>query len=128
MGGTGAKRKARWRRGCKVAALGAGLGAVPGISGFETLRARGLKLMMISGDNILSRRPFIASVKAVIADATGIDAWARLVPPMVELPLRERQWMLQDFRQWEAGLPATWRSLYRAPDDADAKIVAIRRA
>ena len=84
--------------------------------------------LIASGDNILSRRPFIASVKAVIADATGIDAWARVLPPMAELPLRERQWMLQDFHRWEAGLPAAWRSLYREPADADAKIVAIRRA
>jgi 4-hydroxy-tetrahydrodipicolinate synthase len=81
-----------------------------------------------AGDNILSRRPFIASVKAVLADATGIDAWARVLPPMSELPLRERDWMLRDFRRWEASLPPAWRSLYRDGGDAEAKVVAIRRA
>lgn len=81
-----------------------------------------------AGDNILSRRPFIASIKAVLADATGIDAWARVLPPMSELPLRERDWMLRDFRRWESALPPAWRSLYRDGGDAEAKVVAIRRA
>ena len=61
-------------------------------------------------------------------DQTGDAAWARVLPPMSELPLRERQWMLQDLRRWEAGLPPAWRSLYREDDAADAKVVAMRRA
>lgn len=84
--------------------------------------------LILSGDNILSRRPFIASVKAAVADSTGEAGWARVLPPMAELPLRERQWMLQDLRRWEAGLPPAWRSLYRGDDTEDAKVVAIRRA
>lgn len=84
--------------------------------------------LLNAGDSILSRRPFIASVKAIVADAAGNQSWARVLPPMAELPLRERQWMLQDFRRWEAGLPAAWRSLYRDSGDSDSKVVAIRRA
>ncbi len=81
-----------------------------------------------SGDSILSRAPFVASVKAVVADATGNDAWARVLPPMAGLPLRERQWMLQDFRRWEASLPAEWRSMYGHGNATDSNVVAIRRA
>lgn len=84
--------------------------------------------LMASGDNILSRRPFIASVKAVLADATGNDAWSRVLPPMAELPLRERQWMIEDFRRWEAALPIAWRSLYGGTAEAAGKVVAMRRA
>lgn len=66
---------------------------------------------LMSGDAILSRRPFIASAKAVIAETTGNPGWRRVVPPMSELPLIERQRLLDDFRRWDASLPAGWRNL-----------------
>src|SRR6185369_458116 len=89
---------------------------------------RRLVPLIIAGDNILSRRPFIPSVKALIAEAEGNPAWRRVLPPMAELPLAEEQRMIADFRQWESGLPAPLRSLYPATDAPDPKIVALRRS
>jgi 4-hydroxy-tetrahydrodipicolinate synthase len=83
---------------------------------------------LIAGDNILSRFPFIASVKAVVADATGNGAWRRVLPPMAGLPLVEEGRMIADFKLWEAALPAPLRSLYPAEEEPDAKIVALRRS
>ncbi|HZT19874.1 MAG TPA: hypothetical protein VFA23_10760, partial [Dongiaceae bacterium] len=79
-----------------------------------------------AGDNILSRRPFVASAKAVIADATGEAGWRRVLPPLSELPLAEEQRMIADMRRWQAGLAPGLRSLY--PDEArpGAKVVSLR--
>lgn len=82
---------------------------------------------ILAGDNILSRRPFIPSVKAMIADATGIDGWRRVLPPMAEIPAIEEQRMVADFRRWEAGLPPASRSLYRDEIISDPKVVTLRR-
>jgi 4-hydroxy-tetrahydrodipicolinate synthase len=88
---------------------------------------RRLAQLLISGDAVLSRAPFIAAIKVVMADATGDEDWSRVVPPMAEVPMRERQWIVNDFRRWEASLPADLRSLYREAEPTDAKIVALRR-
>ena len=82
---------------------------------------------ILAGDNILSRHPFIPSMKAIIADATGIDGWRRVLPPLAELPMIEEQRMVADFRRWEASLPMSSRSLYREEVAADPKVVALRR-
>ncbi len=79
-----------------------------------------------AGDRILSRCPFIASLKALIAEATGNNTWRRVLPPMTELPPAEEQRMIADFRHWEAGLPRHWRSLYRVEDEPDPKVSAGR--
>jgi 4-hydroxy-tetrahydrodipicolinate synthase len=84
--------------------------------------------LLLAGDNILSRFPFIASVKALIADATGEPAWRRVLPPMAGLPLLEEDRMLADFRHWEASLPAPLRSLYPAVEEQESRIVALRRS
>jgi 4-hydroxy-tetrahydrodipicolinate synthase len=81
---------------------------------------------MLSGDNILSRRPFIASTKAVLADAFDHGGWRRVLPPMAELPVLEEQRMTADFRRWEAGLPAAWRSFFDDAAVADPKVVPLR--
>lgn len=90
---------------------------------------RALVPLITSGDLILSRQPFAASVKAVLAEASEEPGWQRMLPPMTELPMPERAWMLRDFARWEAGLPADWRSfqLSAAAED-DAKVVRMRRA
>jgi 4-hydroxy-tetrahydrodipicolinate synthase len=67
---------------------------------------------ILAGDNILSRHAFIASIKAVLADATGEAAWRRVLPPMAEIPLAEELRLITDFRRWEARLPPALRSLY----------------
>ena len=82
---------------------------------------------ILGGDLILSRRPFIASVKAMLADATGNPAWRRVLPPMAELPIIEEARMAADFRRWEATLAPAARSLYRDTEIPDPKIVALRR-
>jgi 4-hydroxy-tetrahydrodipicolinate synthase len=66
---------------------------------------------LLSGDAILSRHSFVASVKAVLGDTWSDPAWRRVVPPVAELPMIERQRLVQDFRRWDAGLPEDWRSL-----------------
>jgi len=90
---------------------------------------RQLVPLILAGDAALCRRPFIASVKAVLADATGERGWRRVLPPMAELPLIEEARLIADFRRWEAGLPAEWRSLYPAPaaETASERVVALRR-
>jgi 4-hydroxy-tetrahydrodipicolinate synthase len=82
---------------------------------------------ILAGDNILSRRPFIPSLKAMIADATGIDLWRRVLPPMAGIPAIEEQRMIADFRRWEASLPPASRSLYRGEPAPDPKVVILRR-
>jgi 4-hydroxy-tetrahydrodipicolinate synthase len=82
---------------------------------------------ILGADVVLSRRPFIASVKALVADSTGDPRWRRVLPPMSELPLLEEQRMIADFRAWESTLPQASRSLYPADTAADPKVVSLRR-
>lgn len=82
---------------------------------------------MLSADVVLSRRPFIASLKALVADSTGVAAWRRVLPPMSELPVLEEQRMVADFRRWESILPQAERSLYPADMESDPKVVSLRR-
>lgn len=88
---------------------------------------RKLIASILAGDNILCRGPFIASVKAVVADAENDAEWRRVVPPMAELPMIEGRRMVADFRLWEETLPAAWRSLHRDDEAASPNIVALRR-
>ncbi|WP_296747463.1 dihydrodipicolinate synthase family protein [Mesorhizobium sp.] len=83
---------------------------------------------LISGDLILSRRPFPASVKAVLASVNDEPGWNRVLPPMSEVPMPERGWMLRDFMRWEASLPPAWRSFGSNVPAAEQKVVAMRRA
>ncbi|MDR3474099.1 MAG: dihydrodipicolinate synthase family protein [Devosia sp.] len=82
---------------------------------------------LLSGDAILSRRPFIASAKTVIAENLFDPAWRRVVPPMAELPMVERQRVVADFGRWEAGLPDGWRSLAETSPTA-GNVIDLRRA
>lgn len=83
---------------------------------------------LMSGDFILSRRPFPASVKAVLASVNDEPGWNRVLPPMSEVPMPERGWMLRDFMRWEASLPPAWRSFGSNAPAAEQKVVAMRRA
>lgn len=56
-------------------------------------------------DNLLSRGPFIPSLKAVIADQTGEPAWRRVVPPKAELALADEQRLIADFRRLQETMP-----------------------
>jgi 4-hydroxy-tetrahydrodipicolinate synthase len=71
---------------------------------------------LLSGDAILSRRPFIASAKAVIAETTGEAGWRRVVPPLAEFPLIERQRLVEDLRRWDANQPSGWQNLEPAAE------------
>jgi len=82
---------------------------------------------ILGADIVLSRRPFIASVKALVADCTNDVRWRRVLPPMSELPILEEQRMIADFRNWEATLPPASCSLYPADTELDPKIVSLRR-
>jgi 4-hydroxy-tetrahydrodipicolinate synthase len=93
-------------------------------TGFE--RRRFLP-QILAGDNILSRGPFIASLKVLIAEATGNPAWRRVLPPMALPSLAEEQRLISDFRRWESCLPASLHSLFRIESQSEAKIVPLRR-
>lgn len=82
---------------------------------------------ILSADYILSRHPFIASLKAALAGAKGDPRWRRVLPPMTELPLAEERRLIEDFCRWEAGLPAPQRSLFLAAPEAEGNVVALRR-
>ena len=83
---------------------------------------------LVAGDAILCRRPFLASVKSVIAARSGAPEWRRVLPPLSELPMLEEQHMLRDFDRWESALPAAYQFVRREAAPADRKVVAIRRA
>lgn len=82
-----------------------------------------------TGDLILSRQSFAASIKAVLAHVTGHPSWARMLPPLDELHYPERGWMVWDFERWERSLPASVRSFFT--DDAptaEGNVLPLRRA
>jgi 4-hydroxy-tetrahydrodipicolinate synthase len=68
---------------------------------------------LLSGDGILSRKPFAASLKAVLAAVTGHAGWSRVLPPMAEVAMPERDWMIRDFLAWDSRLPADQQSFAR---------------
>ncbi len=80
-----------------------------------------------SADVILSRRPFIPSVKTVLADITGETSWRRVVPPLAELPILERQRVAADFRRWDANLAEDCRSLEQ-PHELPSNVIDLKRA
>lgn len=71
-------------------------------------------------DAILSRGPFIAAVKAVVAATTGEPDWRRLVPPATPLPVADEARLLDDFRRFEESLPADARETAAPPPRAAA--------
>ena len=83
---------------------------------------------LLAADSVLSRGPFPVSAKAVIAEVSGEPGWRRVVPPLAEFPMIERQRLVADFRCWEAKLPATLQSFPTVRGNADPKVVAIRSA
>ena len=62
-------------------------------------------------DAILSRGPFIAAVKAVVAAVTGQPGWRRMVPPASPLPMVDEARLLEDFGRFEDGLPPDCREM-----------------
>jgi 4-hydroxy-tetrahydrodipicolinate synthase len=87
---------------------------------------RALLPALFAGDAILSRRPFIPSAKAVVADWLGDAEWRRVIPPMPDIAIPERQHIVADFRAWDAGLPEAWRSIAAVP--AVSNVLDLKRA
>ena len=83
---------------------------------------------LVSVDSILSRKPFAASVKAVLASANAEPTWNRVLPPMSEISMPERTWMLRDFDNWERGLPEAWRTFQPAEHKDKSQVVRMRRS
>lgn len=81
-----------------------------------------------AGDGILSRRHFIASTKAVIADTLGDLEWRRVLPPMAVIPTIEQERLVADFIHWDASLPPQWRSIGMQVQPVSDKVVSIRGA
>jgi 4-hydroxy-tetrahydrodipicolinate synthase len=99
-------------------------GMCDGLTAFDR---RALLPLILAGDAILSRRPFIPSAKAVVADWLGDAEWRRTIPPLPEFPALERDMLIADFRQWDAGLPAEWRGIAK-PVETPSNVVGLRRA
>ena len=76
------------------------------------------KLMLVREQN--------PSAKAVVADWLGDAEWRRVIPPMPDIAMIERQHIVADFRAWDAGLPEPWRSLAAAPPAGN--VVDLKRA
>ncbi len=77
-----------------------------------TFDRRKLVPMILSGDAILSRHSFSASINAILAHVSGSGTWGRMLPPLAELTHPELGWMLRDFERWERSLPAYARSFF----------------
>ena len=92
-----------------------------------TFDRRAMIPLITSGDFILSRQSFGASIKAVLAGATGQHEWNRMVPPINELPQPERSWVVRDFALWERSLPPAMRSLWLDQAANETKVVPLRR-
>jgi len=84
--------------------------------------------LILAGDAIVTRAPFIPSTKAMVAATLDDPEWRRVLPPMAELPVIERERMVADFRRWDASLPAECRSMNHQPPAFPEKVVSIRRA
>ncbi|MFI0847814.1 dihydrodipicolinate synthase family protein [Mesorhizobium sp. IMUNJ 23232] len=89
---------------------------------------RKLVPLITSGDLVLSRQSFAASIKAVLAHASGQAGWNRMIPPINALPHPERRWMLEDFFRWDASLPSPMRTFASSGADEVQKVTPLRRA
>ena len=90
---------------------------------------RKLVPLITAADTILSRQSFGASIKAVLAHATGRPGWARMLPPLEALHEPEKGWMVRDFARWEQSLPLSMRTFAACDAKADdGKILPLRRA
>lgn len=87
---------------------------------------RAIVTELLRGDAVLSRRPFIPSAKAVVAEWTRDPEWRRAIPPLPEIAIQERQRIVSDFYAWDASLPPRLRSL--TPATPDTNVVGLRRA
>jgi 4-hydroxy-tetrahydrodipicolinate synthase len=84
--------------------------------------------LILSGDAILSRSPFVPSAKAVIAASIDDSEWRRVVPPLAEIPIIERDRLVADFARWDASLPRECQSMTHNTPSISEKVVSIRRA
>lgn len=89
---------------------------------------RRIAQLVISGDAILSRQSFAASIKAVLAYATGKADWNRLVPPLNKISQPEHRWLLRDFAAWESALPPSMRSMTSDAPLGATNVFPLRRA
>ena len=84
--------------------------------------------LILAGDMILSRGPFIPSAKAVVAASLDDPEWRRVLPPLAEIPVIERDRLVADFDRWDASLPRECQSLPHDAPTVSGKVVSIRRA
>ncbi|MCP4380830.1 MAG: dihydrodipicolinate synthase family protein [Hyphomicrobiales bacterium] len=89
---------------------------------------RRLRQMILAGDVILSRRPFVPSAKAVVAASLEDPEWRRVSPPMSEIPVIERDRLVADYGRWDAGLPPACQSLGHETPPVSDNVVSIRHA
>lgn len=89
---------------------------------------RKLLQTIVAGDTILSRTSFVPSVKAVVATSLHDPEWSRVLPPMCEIPVIERNRLVADFVAWDADLPPDCQSLEHETPTTSDKVVSIRRA
>jgi 4-hydroxy-tetrahydrodipicolinate synthase len=88
---------------------------------------RSLLPHLMVGDMILSRHSFIPAIKAIIAGSMDNPKWRRVLPPMSDISVIERQRLLSDFLAWDAGLHPSWQS-FTGPSQSMSNVVPLRRA
>jgi 4-hydroxy-tetrahydrodipicolinate synthase len=67
--------------------------------------------LLAGGDEIICRKPFIPSLKTIIAAQRNDAEWRRVVPPMTAVEDVDAQQIVTDFATWEAALPNELRPL-----------------
>lgn len=92
-----------------------------------TFDRRSLLPHLVVGDMILSRHSFIPAIKSVIAGTMDDADWRRVLPPMTDIPVIERQRLLADFLAWDAALHPSWQGLVAQPN-SKSNVIELRRA
>ena len=72
-------------------------------------------------------RVWVVAPHALVPTLNSRD-WNRVLPPMSEVPMPERAWMVRDFAHWESGLPEAWRTFYPAEQQRGSQLIVKRRA
>jgi 4-hydroxy-tetrahydrodipicolinate synthase len=82
---------------------------------------------IVSGDAILSRRQFIPSAKTVLTSLLDDKEWLRVLPPMSQIPIVERNRLVADFRRWDAALPPSLQIFNNSSPIRSNNVVAMRQ-
>jgi 4-hydroxy-tetrahydrodipicolinate synthase len=81
--------------------------------------------LVLAGDVILTRSSFIPSIKTVVAAILDDSEWRRVLPPLSQIPVVERDRLVTDFMHWDASLPSECRSIEQDGPTVLGKVVSM---